>query len=57
MNHSSDSSQNITAARDVILTNSNANLRETSGNINNLIEQLPEQKSDETPSIKELLSQ
>ncbi|CCQ60815.1 hypothetical protein CWATWH0401_3024 [Crocosphaera watsonii WH 0401] len=47
MTNSPDNSQNITSGRDVILTNSNANLREISGNINNLIQQLPDQNNDE----------
>ncbi|CCQ54533.1 MULTISPECIES: pentapeptide repeat-containing protein [Crocosphaera] len=57
MTNSPDNSQNITSGRDVILTNSNANLREISGNINNLIQQLPDQNNDEKTSIKELISQ
>ncbi|MDJ0580136.1 pentapeptide repeat-containing protein [Crocosphaera sp.] len=57
MNNSPDNSQNITAGGDVTLTNSNANLREMSGKINNLIQQLPDQKNEQIHSIKELLSQ
>ncbi|MGB5595407.1 MAG: pentapeptide repeat-containing protein, partial [Crocosphaera sp.] len=54
MNHSSDSSQNITNST---LTNSTANLRDISGKVSTSIQQLPDHIEDGKTSIKQLLSQ